>query len=50
MKWQYEELQGDPGLVQRLVDGQWDEKEFLVLTPGQKIAEDLTNSGIIKAE
>jgi hypothetical protein len=47
--WNYDQLEGDPGLMQRLVDGQWNEKEFLVVKPGQKIAEDLTNDGIIRA-
>ncbi len=48
--WNYDELSGDPGLMQRMVDGQWNEDEFLIVKPGQKIAEDLTSEGIIKAE
>jgi len=48
--WDYDELKGDSGLIQRMVDGQWSEEEFLVVQPGQKIGEDLTNEGIIKAE
>jgi len=48
--WNYDELKADPGLMQRLVDGQWNDKEFLVVQPGQKIAENLTDEGIIKAE
>jgi len=47
--WNYDQLEGDPGLMQRLVDGQWNESEFLVVKPGQKIAEDLTSDGIIGA-
>jgi hypothetical protein len=47
--WEYDELKGDAGLMQRLVDGQWDSSKFLVIEPGQKIAENLTNDGIIKA-
>ena len=47
--WNYDILKGDSGLMQRLVDGVWDEREFLILKPGQKITEDLTNEGIIKA-
>ncbi len=49
MHWQYDELQGDPSLMQRLVDGQWDDAEFLIARPGQKIDEDLGNMGIIKS-
>jgi len=47
--WNYDQLEGDPALMQRLVDGQWNESEFLVVKPGQKIAEDLTSDGIIGA-
>jgi hypothetical protein len=36
--------------MQRLLDGQWNENEFLTVRPGQRIAEDLTNPNIIKAE
>jgi hypothetical protein len=48
--WHYDELKGDSCLMQKLVDGIWNEKEFLVVNPGQKIAEDLTNAGLIKDE
>ena len=48
--WSYDELKGDPGLMQRFVDGLWGEDEFLVVPPGRRIAEDVTNEGIIKAE
>ena len=48
--WNYDEVKGDAVLMQKLVDGRWDDKEFLVVQPGQRIAEDLTNDGIIKAE
>ena len=48
--WEYDELKADPSLMQRLLDGKWDEKDFLIVQPGQKITEDLTNPGIIKAQ
>ncbi len=48
--WNYDEVKGDAGLMQRLVDGDRNEKEFLIVKPGQRIAEDLTCEGIIKAE
>ncbi len=50
MKWNYDELQGSPSLIQRLIDGNWNEQDFLILPPGQTIAEDLTSPGIIKAQ
>lgn len=50
LHWNYDELKGSPNLMQKLIDGDWNESEFLVVRPGQKIGEDLTNDGIIKAE
>jgi len=50
LNWNYDELKGSPELMQKLVDGLWDDREFLVVKPGQAIKEDLTNAGIIKAE
>jgi hypothetical protein len=50
LKWGYEELTGDPGLMQRFVDGPWSEEEFLIVEPGRRIAEDVTSRGIVKAE
>ncbi len=35
--WQYDEMKGDLGLIQRLLDGQWPESEFLIVNPGQKV-------------
>ena len=36
--WKYERLSGDLSLLERLVDGRWDEEDFLVIAPGQRIA------------
>ncbi len=35
--WAFEKLQGDMGLIRRLVDGPWDERDFLVAQPGWRI-------------
>jgi hypothetical protein len=37
LKWGYDELPGDPRLVQRFVAGDWNSEDFLVVEPGQTI-------------
>jgi len=49
LKWNYNELPGDPGLVRKLVEGDWDSGTFLVVEPGQRIAAS-HDERIIKAE
>jgi hypothetical protein len=36
--WDYEEIEGDTVLIAKLLNGDWDEQDFLVLRPGQKVA------------
>jgi hypothetical protein len=50
LNWNFDELKGDPALMQRLLDGDWGESDFLVVEPGRKINEDVTSEGIIKAQ
>jgi hypothetical protein len=47
--WKFEKLQGDLSMIQRLVDGKWDEKEFLVIPPGWRVAARY-DEGIVTAE
>ena len=47
--WKYEKVTGDVGLIRRLLDGPWDDGDFLVLPPGQRVVTRL-NEGIIAAE
>lgn len=47
--WQFQEIQGDLGLLRRWLDGQWDPADFLVVQPGQRVVPSYTDS-IIAAE
>jgi hypothetical protein len=37
LRWQYDEIKGDPGLIRRFVGGEWDAGEFLIVEPGHHI-------------
>ena len=47
--WKFERLPGDIGWLRRLVDGEWDDKEFLMLKPGERLALSY-GDGLIAAE
>jgi Protein of unknown function (DUF1638) len=47
--WMFEKTKGDLGLIQRLVDGVWDDREFLIVPQGWKITANY-DDGIISAE
>jgi Protein of unknown function (DUF1638) len=48
-KWKFEKVQGDMGMFQRLVNGIWNDNEFLVVPPGRRVAA-LYDAGIIATE
>ena len=48
--WEYKKVQGDSSLLQRMLDGNWDEADFLVVEPGKKIAESISDHNIIISE
>lgn len=45
--WKYDQMQGDRHLMQDLLDGKWDKKEFLVVEPSQKIVAS-HDEGVVK--
>ena len=45
--WRYSRLEGSLGLLRRLVDGPWDEADFLVVQPGQTIVPS-NDAGVIR--
>ena len=49
LQWTYDELKGDPGLIQRLLNGPWDPESFLFVQPGQQIVASF-DSRILKAK
>ena len=46
--WVFERMQGDTRLMRMLIHGEWDAEEFLVVPPGQSIAQSY-NDSIVKA-
>ncbi|MBI4553329.1 MAG: DUF1638 domain-containing protein [Candidatus Latescibacteria bacterium] len=47
--WEYEEIQGDTRLIERFLEGEWDPESFLIVPPGQRMAE-THDASIIKVE
>ena len=47
--WKFEKVAGDLSMIQRLVDGVWDAKEFLLVPPGWRVMAKY-DEGIIAAE
>jgi len=41
--WKYEELPGDIRLIKKLVNGEWNEDEFLIVQPGEEIIASYDN-------
>jgi hypothetical protein len=47
--WKFAKIQGDITMIGRLINGPWDDKEFLVVPPGHKVVARY-NEGVIAAE
>jgi len=37
--WNYEEIQGNIGLIQKFLDGNWTDQEFLIVPPGYQVVQ-----------
>jgi Protein of unknown function (DUF1638) len=48
--WKYQRLEGELGLLQKLVSGEWPAEEFLVLAPGGKLVAGDPGSDILRSE
>ncbi|MFC1453531.1 DUF1638 domain-containing protein [Verrucomicrobiota bacterium] len=48
LKWRFERLEGDARLIQRMVNGDWDDETFLVVEPGHMI-EATNDESIMRA-
>ena len=48
--WQYHDIEGSPGLLERFVAGDWDDADFLVLGPGETAVQSVGERIIKKAE
>lgn len=44
--WKFERVQGDPSMLDRLINGPWDDSEFLTLRPGRHVTA-LYDEGVI---
>lgn len=49
LKWSYDELRGDPALIRKFLQGDWNDEDFLVVEPGFRIAASFDHR-ILKAE
>jgi hypothetical protein len=47
--WEFAEIPGDAGLIRRFVEGEWDEADFLIVRPGQRI-RDVHDPSIVGVE
>ncbi|MDD2707447.1 MAG: DUF1638 domain-containing protein [Verrucomicrobiae bacterium] len=47
--WRFEKITGDLSLIQRLLSGEWSDREFLTVPPGHRVAPSFDDN-ILKAE
>ncbi|HEY3269189.1 MAG TPA: DUF1638 domain-containing protein [Armatimonadota bacterium] len=47
--WQFEKVQGDMGLIERLLNGEWRENEVIVVPPGHRVAARY-DAGVVAVE
>lgn len=49
LNWKFDELEGDPTLLKKMLNGIFDEKEVLIVPPGKKVTQSF-NEEVIKVE
>jgi hypothetical protein len=47
--WQFEEIEGDLQLLERWLNGQWDEERFLTVNPGERVVPSY-NASVVRTE
>lgn len=50
LHWGFDVVQGDPSYIQRMVDGDWNDEEFLTVKPSQTIVADVSNPKVIDCQ
>ena len=48
--WEFEKIRGDMSIFRRLVDGDWDAADFLVVPPGHRISASYDHERIVDTE
>lgn len=48
--WEYDQITGDPALLQRFLDGRWPEDEYCILPPGQPVPETVIGGCSIESQ
>lgn len=48
--WTFNKLAGDLGLIHRLINGPWDDQDFLTVRPGQQVIARVEDADLIAAE
>jgi hypothetical protein len=45
--WKYDEIAGNTGLIDGLFDGEWNDDEYLIVQPGERVLDDINGKIVI---